>query len=347
MLGRVFAAAGRRSPAIEFVASGTFAPRIFVDTAAYPGAEAEWIGPDGAITSGVEPSIVLEQTSAVRLRVRPWAALQTIILRHDGGDGGESTGVLDSLFPIHDAESCRNIYAVRNLHLVRDSLLGIALSGTLIQELDLHGFSALRRVESFYSTALTSLRAAESAAMERFCVEANPIAGWRGDGLLDTRAWTSIRDIRGADCDFTHVLFPSGTLEQNWHICVRNQRLPLTEFPTPADLPAMTQFWISGNSYSGTYDLSDFGEGHPDVSVWLYDTLGLTGITPGYAVTNLEATNNPGMDQDAVDALLSGFVSHGRTGGSVIITGTAIPSAAGLADVATLQSRGWTVSVDS
>lgn len=347
MLGRIFAAAGRRVPAIEFEASGTFAPRIFLDSATYPDAVAEWIAPDGQVSTGVNPTISLEARGPVRLRVTPWAALQTIILRHDGGDGGYYTGVIDSLFPTHDAEGRRDVYAVRNLHLVRDSLLGIALSGTQIQELDLYGFTALRRVESFYSTALTSLRAAESAAMERFCVEGNPIAGWRGDGTLDARSWTSIRDIRGAYCEFNHVLFPSGTLEQNWHICVREQRLPLVEFPSPANLPVMTQFWVGGNSYSGVYDLSAFGAGHPDVSVWLYNTQGLTGIVPGYAVTVLEANNNPSMNQFAVDALLAGFVEHERTGGSLNLSGTSIPSAAGLADVATLQSRGWTVAVDS
>jgi len=62
-----------------------------------------------------------------------------------------------------------------------------------------------------------------------------------------------------------------------------------------------------------------------------------------YAQNNL-------LTQAAVDAILADFVAANKTTGTRILnlggTGNATPSAGGLADKATLVSRGWTVTTN-
>ncbi|MBK6800429.1 MAG: hypothetical protein IPG83_02760 [Novosphingobium sp.] len=76
---------------------------------------------------------------------------------------------------------------------------------------------------------------------------------------------------------------------------------------------------------------------------------GWSGGTVSATLGDFQAQNNLLM-QAAVDAILAAFVAAGRTTGTRILnlggTGNAAPSAAGLADKATLQSRGWTVTTN-
>jgi hypothetical protein len=76
---------------------------------------------------------------------------------------------------------------------------------------------------------------------------------------------------------------------------------------------------------------------------------GWSGGTVSATLGEFEAQNNL-LIQTAVDAILAAFVAAGRTTGTRILnlggTGNAAPSAAGLADKATLQSRGWTVTTN-
>jgi hypothetical protein len=48
-----------------------------------------------------------------------------------------------------------------------------------------------------------------------------------------------------------------------------------------------------------------------------------------------------------VDGVLAACVAGGLTGGTLLLSGNAVPSAAGLEDVTTLQARLWTVEVQS
>lgn len=76
---------------------------------------------------------------------------------------------------------------------------------------------------------------------------------------------------------------------------------------------------------------------------------GWTGGTVSATLGNFQAQNNL-LTQAAVDAILAAFVAAGRTKGTRILnlggTGNATPSTAGLANKATLQSRGWTVTTN-
>jgi hypothetical protein len=337
--------------AIEFDVTGDFNPRVFVDTVTYPDATVLWTAPDDSTSTSLEPSFTGTGAGVATLAVTPWAALQTIVLRHTGNDqDGGGAIPLESLFPVRATETQRNVTAIRNLSLVRTTLQGLAISGTGISELDLQNFTALQRLEAFSTPSLVSLRVTGCVNLHRLCIENDHVAGWQSDGILDARG-IDVWDWRGAYNSLAHVYWTDGILADAWHICIRAQsghRLPLAEFPLPAELPACRQLLVNSCAYSGVYDLSPWDDEHPnDVTVWLDDTQGLTGITPGYAVTYLDASSNAGLNEAAIDSILDGFVTHGRSGGYLDLRDCVPPSAAGLASVATLQSRGWTVLHDS
>jgi len=74
-----------------------------------------------------------------------------------------------------------------------------------------------------------------------------------------------------------------------------------------------------------------------------------TGGTVSITLADFQAQNNL-LTQAAVDAILAAFVAAGRNSGTRILnlggTGNDTPSATGLTDKATLQSRGWTVTTN-
>jgi len=78
----------------------------------------------------------------------------------------------------------------------------------------------------------------------------------------------------------------------------------------------------------------------------------LTGVAAGFTVpatlSNFQAQDNQ-LPQAAIDVILAAFVAAGRTGTNTLDIGGAgnsSPSATGLADKSTLQSRGWTVTTN-
>jgi len=101
---------------------------------------------------------------------------------------------------------------------------------------------------------------------------------------------------------------------------------------------------LTGNipSLSANTALTEFRCDNNQITGW-------SGGTVSATLGDFQAPNNLLM-QAAVDAILAAFVAAGRTTGTRILnlggTGNAAPSAAGLADKATLQSRGWTVTTN-
>jgi hypothetical protein len=77
-----------------------------------------------------------------------------------------------------------------------------------------------------------------------------------------------------------------------------------------------------------------------------------TGVAPGFAVPpslHVAYFQNNLLTQAAVDAILAAFVTAGAVGAYQLNaggTGNATPSAAGLANKATLVTRGWTVTTN-
>jgi len=87
------------------------------------------------------------------------------------------------------------------------------------------------------------------------------------------------------------------------------------------------------------------------IRVYSNNLTGFEGGTVSSTLGDFQAQNNL-LTQTAVDAILSAFVAAGRTSANGTCnlelggTGNATPSATGLADKATLVSRGWTVTTN-
>lgn len=130
-------------------------------------------------------------------------------------------------------------------------------------------------------------------------------------------------------------------------------------------LPALVNFSGSGNAFDGTIPtLPDTLEGFraansaltdniPDLSntalsVFDVTNCSLTGVAVGFAVPNTVedflASGND-LTEAAVDAILAACVAAGLTNATIALEGNAAPSAAGLADKATLEGDGCTVTV--
>jgi len=112
---------------------------------------------------------------------------------------------------------------------------------------------------------------------------------------------------------------------------------------------ALTAFYCYGNQLTGSIPSLS---ANTALTVFYCSDNKLTGWTGGTVSATLgdfRAQNNL-FPQAAVDAILAAFVAAGRSTGTRTLnlggTGNATPSAAGLTDKATLQSRGWTVTTN-
>ncbi|MEN9936053.1 MAG: Nonlabens phage [Chloroflexota bacterium] len=130
-------------------------------------------------------------------------------------------------------------------------------------------------------------------------------------------------------------------------LCFGNQ---LTgSIPSLTANTALTDFRCFGNQLTGSIPSLS---ANTALSVFYCYTNQLTGWSGGTVSATLgdfQAQNNL-LTQAAVDAILAAFVAAGRTTGTRNLnlggTGNATPSATGLTDKATLQSRGWTVTTN-
>jgi hypothetical protein len=114
---------------------------------------------------------------------------------------------------------------------------------------------------------------------------------------------------------------------------------------------ALMDFRCNANQLTGSIpDLSN----NTALTTFYCHTNQLTGYAGGTisaTLGNFQAQSNL-LTQSAVDAILAAFVAAGRTSasGTCILnldgTGNSAPSATGLTDKATLQSRGWTVTTN-
>jgi len=116
--------------------------------------------------------------------------------------------------------------------------------------------------------------------------------------------------------------------------------------PTISHLTGMTYFRLDYNELTGSIPTLP-GIGGASSVTYIFDRNHLTGYEGGGVpdeCTSFSAYINQ-LTQEAVDLILSDFVDAGASGGTLSLNGTgnATPSAAGLTDKATLQSRGWGV----
>ena len=129
--------------------------------------------------------------------------------------------------------------------------------------------------------------------------------------------------------------------------CYSNQ---LTgSIPSLSANTALTQFYCFSNQLTGSIPSLSANTALSVFYCYNNQLTGWSGGTVSATLGDFQAQNNLLM-QAAVDAILAAFVAAGRTTGTRILnlggTGNAAPSAAGLTDKATLQSRGWTVTTN-
>ena len=112
---------------------------------------------------------------------------------------------------------------------------------------------------------------------------------------------------------------------------------------------ALTLFWCHANQLTGSIPSLSANTALTQFWCHVNQLTGWSGGTVSATLGDFQAQNNL-LTQAAVDAILAAFVAAGRTTGTRVLNlggaGNAAPSAAGLADRATLQSRGWTVTTN-
>jgi hypothetical protein len=293
----------------------------------------------------------------VSLLVTPWSSCDVLNLGYSGGDGGFDTEEYqaDGLIP-HTTQSISAITGIVNATHLRHLLL----SETAITALDCSGCSSLERIEAYMAQSLTSINLTGCVSLRRPCFEDCDIPG-----VLDLSASTNLRDIRGTQNRLTSIVFPTN-VSLLWHWCTMNNQFGGATFDY-SRYTSLHQLWVAGSNLGGALVVRSGVLG----SAWLennaYTSLDLDNqvltsndgrITaqdnsiatctvancPGITVLNL--TNNL-LPQAQVDQVLAQLVAAGSTGARTLSlggTGNAAPSAAGLTNVATLQSRGWTVT---
>ena len=130
-------------------------------------------------------------------------------------------------------------------------------------------------------------------------------------------------------------------------ICNNNQ---LTgSIPSLSANTALTAFICSSNQLTGSIPSLSANTALTAFNCSSNQLTGWSGGTVSATLGDFQAQNNL-LTQSAVDAILAAFVAAGRTTGTRILNlggvGNATPSATGLTDKATLQSRGWTVTTN-
>lgn len=332
-----------------------------------PGAQVYWSFGDGQVATGAHPSVVFgaASTRRNRLRVVPWAALETINLGFDAFDGGDDARY-GTPFDVLPAQL---VSSIERLQLAT-SLARLALSSTpslgsgssqLVTSLDLSSLASLTQVEATRIDSLVSVDLSGLTSLVRGAFEGP--AGKTILHSLDFSACPLLIDVRGADNGLTSFALPLTPLTAMWHLCIRDNPNLATQLPDLSLFAALTQCWIwncnqSGElrigadgmqsllAYSNNYTALDLSAatlvGNVEVQDCAIATIDF-GSCDG--LVTFKAQNNA-LSSSQVDAALVYIDSLGRNNGECNLTGNAAPTAIGLAARASLIGRGFTVLVD-
>jgi Leucine-rich repeat (LRR) protein len=338
---------------ILFLTEGRyFQPRILLNQEAV----VEWTFSDGTNSFQLNPNkdFTTEASRMQHLKVTPWNAVTLISIGYDAGDGGWA------LPPVPDNE----VSYIKNLNLVKDSLKYWCSSYNLLDTLNFDNFTNIEAIECFRSHTVTRVSLKNTPKLRRLCLEDNNLSEY------DISESPALEDIRGAMNNYPEVKFSNST-EEFWHICVRDnpQVTNDTLFAHMERFPNIAELFIWNMNQGGTFRIA---QNHPIMPVLLwcdgnhFSALDLRGSLQnenGYAEvffnnSPLRSIDIAGCDQiqrlslgwcgiptDTVDKVLRQLDEFGTFNGTVNLVGSEMPSATGLAHKASLESRGWTVSV--
>jgi hypothetical protein len=355
------AAAGAAVPFVRFATTGaTFTP--VVELAGGSGASVSWWCEETDETlTGLTPSFAFDgaATRHVQLTAAGGGGLADIRTVNLGYLHTDDAGRY-SLSDAYDkaAEAVSGIEYVNELTgLVRF----LAANGNLAGSLDFTGCADLEHVECF-SADVEAVTLTGCTSLIRLCVEncdmstidLNPVAG----SLYEFRAAAQqggALALTALTSDMAHV----------YHFCVVNQTV--TGMPSATRLQVVEEWWFwntvqSGAltaAVSGMTNLAAYTNGYTSADVsgsfvggsWktldlhscALTSVTLTGCT---GLTSIYLAGNS-LAEAAVDAVLAEVESWDTTGSWTLdLSDSAVPSTAGFADVALLEGRGWTVTVE-
>ncbi|NTV21945.1 MAG: hypothetical protein HGB03_00015 [Candidatus Yonathbacteria bacterium] len=319
------------------------------------GAVIEWTFHDGTTSSSASPTknYGTEGSRENRLTVTPWSALTEVNIGYDGGDDG-------TLPNPHLVQ--QNVTAVDGMEYMAPHLRVWASSQNPVTSLDFSNFISLHTIECFLCQQMTSVNLSNTPSLFRANFEDNNLAA------LDLSESPALEDLRGASNAYTEIVW--GDVGENvWHICTRDNPQLNVNFPVMSHFPLLEELWIWNDNQTGT--LAPTSTVLRSVQAYdnHYTAADFSGLFPvgraaevnvnGNELTSLDVSDSPGimwlyardndLGRDAVDAVLHELatVAGGHNSGVLDLRGNTAPSATGFADVAILQARGWTVSVDA
>lgn len=355
-------------PAISITSTGAaFAPRLHLHDGAT--AEVRWTLSDSTTSNSLTP-VVDFGTAASRsqsLKVNPLSAIEALNFGYDNQEDGGA---------FHTEASYDHtptpISALAGLQTGAPNLMRLLVSHAEVTALDLSGLDHLEIVEAFNARPLARVDFTGCTALRRVCFEGDNLAS------VDLRDAVAIEDVRcrgqgisqGYTGNFELLL---GDVTHLWHLCFGTQMSGRVSgldgiFNGAIALPAIVEFWPWDAHIGGVFALnapnstlrSVWGSGCDFTAVDCSNiTWASTGTLElflgGNPLTAIDLTGcervahmqfpSCGLTQALVDYVLGYVASQTTTGGEIDLRNNAAPSATGLAHVATLQGRGFTVYV--
>jgi hypothetical protein len=221
----------------------------------------------------------------------------------------------------------------------------VALSSSKLIFFDLTPPTQLTRIDVNNNTLTGALPSLGSfTALQQLQCNSNSLTG----SIPSISANTALTIFNVAANSFTGVIpsLTTNTLLSSFQ-CLTNS---LTgSIPDLSANTALTYFDCSTNQLTGNIPSLS---ANASLGTFRCSSNQLSGVAAGFAVPAalhiFNASSNL-LPQAAIDAILAAFVTAGASGAYTLNlggTGNASPSAAGLADKATLAGRGWTVTTN-
>jgi hypothetical protein len=295
-------------PVIFTTIGSSFSPIITIEG----DAEVTWIFDDDTVSNELSPTKDYGSagTRQNRLIVEPWSAIRTINVGYVAGDGGQCDGDYQI-----GLLAQQNVSAITGLQHAAPYLRRIGIDENPITAIDLSGCALLIDIEACYADLVT-VDVSGCTAARRLCFEDNQLTA------LDISDCVLLEDLRGAANNYLEITVPDGGLPELWHWCVRDQSQITQSWPIDL-FPAVMQCWIWHTNQSSV----------PEIF-----TLNFCNSFMAYENSYSEA---------AVDAILVVLAANSISNGECNLSDSSPPSATGLAAVATLEGRGWTVIVET
>jgi hypothetical protein len=336
------------------VTSQVFQPEVGL----YPGSTAtiEWVSGGVVVGTGLAPTINFGSagTRQVTMVASEPSEVEWLNLGYDNTqDSGRY--MIGSGFD----KAAEAVTAITGLQELPNLRIFAAANGPLTGHLNVSGLALLEYLECYDSEVQTvDLTGCDS--MIRVCLERNRLS------YIDLNpVAATLRDFRCADnLSGALTLEPlTAPLASCYHFCIRDQTI--TNWPTYEQTPVLEEIYYYRTNLSGTYVVPPVGNvgrlytnplltgidasnyaGTGNGILWAYDCALTSVVLSSTPYPSIRLYNN-NLDQSDIDGILAAVEAWGTSNGELNLSGNTAPSAAGDADVALLEARGWTVTVDT